>query len=136
MPTRAMNPYLNFPSGTGREALVFYQSVLGGTVEAMGFADIGMEGPADALMHGTLETSDGFVLMGSDAQDDAPTTSGNVTLILGGDDDATLRGWFDRLAEGGEVLMKLEPQPWGDVYGMCRDRFGIAWAVNISQSQS
>ncbi len=135
MSTRAMNPYLNFPSGKGREALGFYQDVLGGKVEAMGFADIGMEGPEDALMHGSLETPDGLVLMGSDAQPDAPTTPGNISLILSGDDDATLRGWFDRLAEGGQVFVTLEPQPWGDVYGMCRDKYGITWSVNINQPQ-
>lgn len=135
MSTRQMNPYLNLPAGKGREALAFYQDVLGGKVEAMGFADIGMEGPEDALMHGVLETPDGFVLMGSDAQPEAPTTSGNITLILSGDDDATLRSWFERLSDGGHVIVTLEPQPWGDVYGMCSDKYGITWSVNINQSQ-
>jgi PhnB protein len=27
----------------------------------------------------------------------------------------------------------LEKQMWGDEFGMCTDRFGIAWMVNISQ---
>ncbi|MFG3065494.1 VOC family protein, partial [Streptomyces sp. NPDC048231] len=24
---------------------------------------------------------------------------------------------------------------WGDVFGMCTDRFGITWMVNIAQPQ-
>ncbi|MDQ3663101.1 MAG: VOC family protein, partial [Actinomycetota bacterium] len=26
-------------------------------------------------------------------------------------------------------------QMWGDEFGMCIDRFGIAWMVNINQAQ-
>jgi PhnB protein len=26
----------------------------------------------------------------------------------------------------------LEKQMWGDVFGMCTDRFGVPWMVNIS----
>jgi PhnB protein len=29
--------------------------------------------------------------------------------------------------------MPLEKQAWGDEFGMCTDRFGIPWLVNISQ---
>ena len=40
---------------------------------------------------------------------------------------------FDTLAEGGRVTMPFEKQMWSDVFGMCVDRFGIAWMVNITQ---
>ena len=46
--------------------------------------------------------------------------------------DATLRRWFDALADGGTVTMPLETQMWGDVFGMCTDRFGVDWMVNIT----
>lgn len=29
-------------------------------------------------------------------------------------------------------MMPLEKAPWGDTFGMCTDRFGIQWLVNIS----
>jgi PhnB protein len=32
--------------------------------------------------------------------------------------------------------MQLEKQMWGDEFGMCVDRFGVAWMVNIAQPQS
>ncbi len=136
MSTRTLNPYLMFPTGAGRKAMAFYQEVLGGRLDIMGFADIGMEGPEDALMHGALETADGFVLMASDVGPEDTSTPGNISLAFGGTDEETLRGWFDRLAEGGEVHVELAPQPWGDVYGQCRDRFGITWMFNIEQQQA
>ncbi|NUS17689.1 MAG: VOC family protein, partial [Streptomyces sp.] len=30
----------------------------------------------------------------------------------------------------------LDKQMWGDVFGMCTDRFGVTWMVNIAQGQS
>jgi PhnB protein len=29
-------------------------------------------------------------------------------------------------------MMPLEQAPWGDFFGMCVDRFGINWLINIS----
>jgi PhnB protein len=29
--------------------------------------------------------------------------------------------------------MPLEKQMWGDEFGMCVDRFGVDWLVNIGQ---
>ncbi|MCU1616949.1 MAG: Glyoxalase/bleomycin resistance protein/dioxygenase, partial [Frankiales bacterium] len=49
-----------------------------------------------------------------------------------GDDDAALRGYFDRLSDGGTVAMPLDKAPWGDAFGMCIDRFGVNWLVNIA----
>lgn len=28
--------------------------------------------------------------------------------------------------------MPLEEAPWGDIFGMCADRFGISWLVNVA----
>ena len=31
--------------------------------------------------------------------------------------------------------MPLEPAPWGDIFGMCTDKYGVNWLVNITPSQ-
>ena len=60
---------------------------------------------------------------------------GNTMAIsLSGDDEAELRGYWKKLSAGGEVTMPLEKQMWGDVFGMCTDRFGLPWMVNITDS--
>ncbi|GAA1477320.1 VOC family protein [Nocardioides aestuarii] len=127
-----LNPYLNFDGNT-REAMEFYQSVLGGQLDVMTFGQMGGE-PADGVMHAYLGTPAGFHLMASDGPpgQPAPTPGGAVSLSLSGDDHDELTGWFHALAEGGTVLQALEPQMWGDTFGMCVDRFGIQWLVNIS----
>ena len=46
-----------------------------------------------------------------------------------------LRDHWEKLVRGGTVTMPLEKQMWGDEFGMCTDRFGIPWLVNIGQPQ-
>ena len=53
-----------------------------------------------------------------------------------GDDGDALRGYFEQLAAGGVTTMPLQKQVWGDEFGMCVDKFGISWLVNISQPQA
>ena len=31
------------------------------------------------------------------------------------------------------MTVPMEKQAWGDEFGMCTDRFGVAWLVNVSQ---
>ena len=128
-----LNPYLTFP-GAAREAMGFYESVFGGTLTIMTFADAGAEGvpDPDAVMHAMLETPSGFTLMASDMAPGTDFQAGtNLSISLSGDDDADLRRYWDALSEGGTVQMPLELQMWGDVFGSCTDRFGVPWMVNI-----
>jgi PhnB protein len=60
----------------------------------------------------------------------------NITISLSGDDQDELRGYWEKLSTGGNITMQLEKQMWGDEFGMCVDRFGVAWMVNIAQPQS
>ena len=133
-----LNPYLSF-RGSAREAMGFYESVLGGTLEIMTFADMGGMGVPDEeaqqVMHSALTVSESVVLMGSDVPSHMELdlqSEGRVRVALSGDDVDTLRGWFDGLAEGGTVNVPLEKAPWGDWFGDVTDRYGISWMVNIS----
>ncbi|MFE9748065.1 VOC family protein [Saccharothrix saharensis] len=129
-----LNPYISF-AGNAREALEFYESVFGGTLRLNTFGEYGQaDAPeAEKIMHGQLETSGGYTLMAADTPPGMPHNPGdNITVSLSGDDADELRGYFAKLADGGNVTVPLEKQMWGDEFGMCQDRFGISWMVNIS----
>jgi PhnB protein len=133
MATR-LNPYLGFVDNA-REAMTFYQQVLGGTLELNTFGQYGApEKPlADLVMHGRLDTEDGLTLMAADTPPGVDRQVGNnITISLSGDDAERLRGCFTQLAEGGTISVPLEKQMWGDEFGQLTDRFGIGWLVNIS----
>ena len=128
-----LNPYLSF-RGTAREAMEFYRSVLGGELQISTFRDLGMPVPAgeeDLVMHSVLESPDGVVLMGADTPSSMEHTPGDsVSVSLSGDDTAELAGYWNGLAEGATVTAPFEVAPWGDLFGMLVDRFGVAWMVN------
>jgi PhnB protein len=87
-------------------------------------------------MHGQLESGD-LTLMGADTPPgEEERRSGNdVALSLSGDDADALRGYWTHLSDGGTVSVPLERQMWGDEFGMCTDRYGVSWMVNIAGSQ-
>jgi len=132
-----LSPYLSF-RGDARAALEFYQDVFGGTLDLTTFGEYGVpDAPADQIMHGQLTMPSGQNLMASDvsAGMDYSGEGRRVTLMLHGEDEAELRGHWDRLSDGGTVEVPLEKQMWGDVYGQCTDRFGIVWMMNIAAPQ-
>ena len=133
-----LNPYLNFP-GTAREAMTFYQQVLGGDLTVNTFGEYGAEGDsADGVMHAQLETPDGLVLMASDMPPGSESThnpGNNITVSLSGDGEQ-LRRYWQALSDGAEIQMPLEKQMWGDEFGALTDRFGIPWMVNIAGDRS
>ena len=133
-----LNPYLSF-DGNAREAMEAYKAVFGGELTVSTFGDMGQtdEGLKDKVMHSQLETPAGFTLMASDAPPGASEfkPGNNFAVSLSGDDEGELRGYWDKLAESGNVTLALEKQMWGDVFGMVVDRFGTMWMVNIAQPQ-
>ncbi|GAA4592420.1 VOC family protein [Planotetraspora phitsanulokensis] len=128
-----LNPYISF-AGNARQALEFYKDVFGGGLVLNTYANFGApDSPdADKIMHGMLETDGGFTLMGADSPSGMESTPGdNISVSLSGDDADELRGYWEKLSDGGTVAVPLEKQMWGDEFGMCVDRFGITWMVNI-----
>ncbi|CAM5237465.1 VOC family protein [Streptomyces spiroverticillatus] len=133
-----LNPYLSF-DGDARRAFEFYQEVFGGTLALHTFGESGMSGTpqADQIMHAMLETPGGYTLMGADTPPGMTyTRAGGFSVSLSGDDDEALRGYWEKLSADGTVAVPLAKQMWGDVFGMCTDRFGVPWMVNIVQTQS
>jgi PhnB protein len=133
-----LNPYISFKDNA-RQAMEYYSSVFGGNLTLNTFGEFGAQDTADAdkIMHGQLETDSGLTLMGADTPPGMEHNPGtNITISLSGDDADELRGYWDKLSDGGTVSVPLEKQMWGDVFGQCVDRFGIGWMVNIGEPQT
>jgi PhnB protein len=133
-----LNPYISF-SDNARQAMEFYQGVFGGDLAMNTFGEYGAaEGPeADKIMHAQLETASGFTIMGADTPPHVTHNPGdNIAVSLSGDDGDELRGYWEKLSDGGKVKVPLEKQMWGDEFGMLIDQFGIGWMVNIGQPQA
>lgn len=134
-----LDPYLNF-AGTTEEAFAFYKRVFKSEYSAfMRFGDM----PASEkmskedrnnVMHVALPIGEHSVLLGTDVM-----KSPNQSLVQGEnflirvslDNKSEAVRIFDALNEGGQVIIPLTNEPWSELFGMCRDKFGIQWMINF-----
>jgi PhnB protein len=139
-----VSTYLNF-QGTTEEAFNFYASVFGSefSVPLMRFGDMpagpgAPELPAHEramVLHVELPILDGHVIMGTDlleSNGQVLRLGNNTTLNLEPDTREEAERLYAALSEGGSDATGLNPMPWGSLWGVCLDRFGVRWMFNVS----
>ena len=80
----------------------------------------------DAVLHARISIA-GSTLAGADIPSAQPMRSAYLSLSV--DSDAEAERIFAALADGGEVLMKMEETFFASRFGQARDRFGINWMI-------
>jgi PhnB protein len=139
-----VSTYLNFPGDT-EEAFTFYASVFGTefSTPVMRIGDLPPPPGAPTLpehelskvMHVELPILGGHVLMGTDMLESLGQErriGNNTTLNLEPDTRAEAERLFAALSDGGTDTVGLDPMPWGSLWGVTLDRFGIRWMFNVS----
>ena len=130
-----LNPYLSFKDNA-REAMEFYKTVFGGKLTVNTFKEYHASqdlSEDNKVMHSVLEADNGITFMASDTPNRMEYTAGtNFSMSLSGDNEAELKGYFEKLSDGSNITMPLEKAPWGDTFGMLTDKFGVPWLVNIA----
>ncbi len=127
--------HLNF-RGDARAALEFYQSVFGGELVALTYAQMGAaQNPdeADQIMWGQVAAGNGFRIMAFDVPSARPFSRGENSFFqsLRGTDAAETTALWQKLADGADVTVPLAPAAWSPLYGMLTDRFGITWVIDL-----
>ena len=132
-----LNVYLSF-AGNCKEALMFYQSVLGGEIASImtygeSPEDMGPADWKDKVMYGSLQVA-GMDLMASDVDPDRFVTPQGYHISIMVDDVEEAERVFGALSEGGTTVTPLEETFWAARFGMLTDRFGISWMVNCNKA--
>jgi PhnB protein len=131
--TMQMNVHLNFQGNCG-EAFEFYKQVFGDSnAFTMKYGDAPGGSPVppdwnDKVMHTSIKLGDGL-LMGCDAPQGLSTPIGGFQISVESKDEGEVKRIYEALKEGGSVQMPLAPTFWSPMFGMCTDRFGVAWMV-------
>lgn len=132
-----LNPYLNF-NGNARQAMDFYARVFGGELNVTSFGELGTAGQdAERVMHASLQTDAGYTIMAADVPSSMsyqPMVGASVSISGDETDAAALRRYWEELSASGTTTMPLEKQAWGDEFGMCIDKFGVPWMIDIGQA--
>lgn len=131
-----MNPYIHF-NGECRQAMEFYESIFGGKVDYSTYGESSSmpveDKFKDHIMHADLQ-ADGLRLMASDS---GPMGQGkigeNMSISLSGDERDKLMKYYEGLSKGGNIIVPMAKQTWGDEFGMLTDKFGTKWLININQ---
>jgi PhnB protein len=129
-----ISPYLTF-SGNCREAMYFYQEVIGGelVLQTLGDSPFGNKMPCHLklyIIQATL-TRDKLVLVGTDMVTDRGLKKGNaVSLMLHCSSEEELRAAYTKLSRDGKATSPPEFTYSGALFGDLIDRFGNHWLLN------
>lgn len=133
-----LQAYLNFKDNT-RQAMEYYRTIFGGKLNMQTFVEYhASQDPSEdnKIMHAELIADNGITFMAADTPNRMEFRPGsNFSLSLSGDNENELKTYFQKLSDGGKITMPLEKAVWGDSFGMCTDKFGIGWMVNISSQK-
>lgn len=126
--------------GTGKEAIDFYQEAL--DAEVLGVQTFGdlPENPEFALpdeaknriLHAQIQIGNTYFML-SDTFPGQPLEAGSqVHVCVTLNDVEKSKGVFEKLQQGGKVLVPLQETHWSPSYGQVQDKFGITWQVSTN----
>lgn len=55
-----------------------------------------------------------------------------LSFFLGCRDEDEVKRKWEKLSEGGQVIMGLDKYPWSPMYGWCADKFGVQWQLTVN----
>jgi len=130
-----LNVHLNF-NGNAEEAFAFYKDVFrADNLFVMKWGQSPQPAPMppgweNKVMHASLNMGKG-ILMGCDAPEASGKPMQGFQVSVESDDAAEVERVYNALKEEGSVQMPLEPTFWSPLFGMCTDKFGVAWMVGV-----
>jgi PhnB protein len=141
-----LSPYISF-AGNCAEATAFYQHALGAEVTyKITYGEMpkdgnseegcpsGMQFPDTAIAHSNVHIAGSEIMM-SDGVPGGKAQYAGFTLVLDTQDVAEGKGWFDKLAEGGNVEMAWQETFWAHGFGKVTDKYGVPWMINVVKQQ-
>ena len=136
---QAATPYFIL-NGKTEEAIEFYRQSLSAIVESKRrFGEVDQSCPTairDHIMHAELRVGKALIMLSDGSPNGKGPTGSAVSVALDVDDAAELRRCFDALAVSGTVVQPVFDAPWGALFGVVSDRFGISWMLNSTKPTS
>lgn len=125
-------PFLMFQDGNAEEAMNFYTSLVEDSeitnIIRYGANESGVEG---SIMQATFTLKgQEFMCIDSNMKHEFSfTPSFSIYIICDTEDE--IRDFYQRLSEGGQVLMPLDNYGFSKKFGWVNDRFGVSWQLNL-----
>jgi predicted 3-demethylubiquinone-9 3-methyltransferase (glyoxalase superfamily) len=129
---RKVTTHLMF-EGAAEEAMTLYTSLFGNSA----ITQIERYGPGEQGKEGTVKLAS-FTLAGREHLCiDSPVKHGfgftpAMSLFVECESETELDAAFNRLSEGGNVLMPVGNYGFSSRFGWLTDRFGVSWQLNLA----
>ncbi|HDR6136731.1 TPA: AMP-binding protein [Bacillus anthracis] len=94
--------------------------------------------PAEAkerVLHATLKVGNTDLMISDTFPGQGHAIGSQVTIAIQISNAEKAKEVFDKLQEGGEVIMPLQETFWSPAYGQVKDKFNIEWQVTTSTTE-
>ncbi len=131
-----ITPFLWFDKNT-EEAITYYSSIFDNSkvVSITRYPEGPLEGPMKGFEGKVLTAV--FELQGQKfmALDGGPIFKFNpsVSFSVTCPTVEATQTLFNKLADGGMVMMELQEYPFSKMYGWCNDKFGVSWQISVAR---
>jgi predicted 3-demethylubiquinone-9 3-methyltransferase (glyoxalase superfamily) len=129
---RKVTTHLMF-EGAAEEAMTLYVSLFGDSrieqIERYGPGEMGAEGTVKLAVFSLAGRE--FLCIDSPVKH-AFTFTPSMSLFVDCESEAELEAVFNRLSDGGSVLMPLGNYGFSTKFAWLKDRFGVSWQLNLA----
>lgn len=122
-------------NGQCQEAFEYYAEHLGGVTGLMlQIKDSPMSENHDVhwqkkIVHANINF-DGIEIAGADLTPEQYQTPQGFCVLLSFTSEEKVKSAFDKLAQGGNVIMAPQKTFWSKCYAIVTDKFGVPWKLN------
>ncbi len=128
-----ITPFLMF-AGKAEEAMRFYVSLFDGSevlsIRRYGPNESGAEG---SVMHATFSLGGQHLMCIDSNVEHAFTFTPAISLYVTCRSVEEVDRLFERLSDGGQILMPLGEYPFAERFAWVADRFGVSWQLALQQ---
>ena len=119
-------------SGRAKEAIDFYVSLFSGSsIGPVSYYDANGPGAEGTVKHAVFYLNgQEFICIDSNAAHGFTFTPA-ISLSVKCQSDQEIESIFEKLADGGKVMMALGAYPFSPKFGWVADRFGVSWQLNL-----
>lgn len=82
------------------------------------------------VSHAQLKIGETYLMISDNFPNEPYEIGHHLNIALLFKDVEKVKTIFEKLQEGGKVLMELQETPWSPGYGQVEDKFGVTWQVS------
>lgn len=119
--------------GKAEEAIRFYTSLFDNSeIKHINYWKADEPGGKEGLVKHATFTLNGLVYMASEnTMEHGFSFTPAISIYVNCEDESELQTLFEKLSEGGSIMMPVDNYGFSKKFGWTSDRYGISWQLNL-----